>query len=73
MSASILDDPRVTRFGDSGGYEVTTDGGDMFRVLPNEAMGWGIYYGPNLDLLITQSGPAIGIGSAEEAIGALLP
>jgi hypothetical protein len=67
--SSILDNPRVTRLGTSG-YEVATDDGPI-RVLPNEAMGWGLYVGPKLDLVFTSGGPAIGFDSAEDAIAAV--
>ncbi|GAA0494363.1 hypothetical protein Ade02nite_20370 [Paractinoplanes deccanensis] len=66
---SILDDPCVQPFG--GGFEVTTDAGPV-RVLPNEALGWGLYVGDRLNLVMTSSGPAIGFQSAEAAIEAVL-
>jgi hypothetical protein len=68
---SILNDPRVQKFGEDG-YEVDTTDGPI-RVLPNEAMGWGLYVGPRLDLVMTPAGPAIGYESAEDAVGAVLP
>jgi len=68
---TILNDPRVKPFGSSGGYEITTDDGSI-QVLPNDALGWGLYVGTNLDLIMTGSGPAIGFESAEDAIGAVL-
>nr|WP_221374460.1 hypothetical protein [Actinoplanes polyasparticus] len=67
---SILSDSRVKPFG-ADGHEVTTDQG-VFRILPNDALGWGIYTGEHLNLVMTESGPAIGFESAEAAIKALL-
>ncbi len=67
--SSYDDHPAVS--GDGNGFTVQRDGAD-YRVLPNEAMGWGIYTGPNLDLVFGDNGPAIGFGDADTAIGALL-
>lgn len=53
------------------GYTVTA-GGTRYRVLPSQTLGWGIYTGPNLDLLPAPGGFAIGYQTADDAIGDLL-
>jgi hypothetical protein len=65
-----LSDPRVTTR-PSGGYTVTA-GGHTVHVLNTGAMGWGAYTGPNLELIVTGSGPWIGIPTADALIGVLL-
>jgi hypothetical protein len=67
---SILDDPRVKPLG-ADGYQVATDTG-IVNVLHSDMLGWGLYTGPRLEMVITGSGPAIGIVSAEAAIKAVL-
>jgi hypothetical protein len=67
----MLDDPRVQPYG-SDEHEVTTDSGDAVRVLPNDVMGWGLYTGERLELVLTEHGPAIGYASVEAAITAVL-
>lgn len=63
-------DPRVTRTGT--GFTVTTGDTD-YRILPNDTLGWGIYTGPNLDLVIFDSGVlALGFHTADKAIKALI-
>lgn len=68
--SSILNDPRVKPFG-TDGHEVTTDNG-VFQVLPSEALGWGLYVGPKLDMVFSSGGPVIGFESAEAVIEAVL-
>lgn len=65
----MINDPRVSASGD--GYTVTTRRG-TYRVLNAGVMGWGVYQGPSLDLVFTDTGPAIGAADADELIGALL-
>jgi hypothetical protein len=50
----------VQRFG-ADGYTVHRDGTD-YRVLPNDAMGWGVFTGHHLNMV------GIGWTSAEAAI-----
>ncbi len=64
---SILNDPQVTEAGD--GYKVAATAGPM-HVLPNDTLGWGVYSGPNGDLVTTTQGPLIGWTSAEPAVEA---
>jgi hypothetical protein len=66
---SILNDPRVTARSD--GYAISTDNGPIYA-LPNDALGWGLYHGPRLDMVMNLSGPAIGLASAEAAVEAVL-
>lgn len=66
----MINDPRVTAFGGDG-YEVTTSTG-TFRVLNAGVMGWGVYTGSNLDLVVTDTGPAIGAADGDELVKALL-
>ncbi len=63
-------DPRVSPFGGDG-WEVSTSQG-VYRVLNSGLMGWGVYTGQNLDLVFTDSGPAIGAENADDLIRALL-
>jgi hypothetical protein len=65
----MINDPRVTAFGD--GYEVTTRRG-VYRVLNAGVMGWGVYQGPNLDMVFDQGGPVIGAADGDELVKALL-
>jgi len=62
---SILEDPWVTKSGD--GYEVATNAG-LMRVLPNDALGWGVYAGDNLGLVTTGQGSLIGYATPEAAV-----
>lgn len=64
-------DPRVTPWGN--GYSVADDGRD-FRILNNgEPLGWGVYEGPNLDLLpVAGGGWFLGFEGPDDAIGALI-
>ncbi len=61
---------RVSRFGEHG-WTVRVDGRDL-RVLPNGAMGWGVYTGPNLEVAMVGGSPAVGYADVEELVGALL-
>ena len=63
-------DPRVAAR-PNGGWDVTTGQGS-YHVLHSDAMGWGIYTGPNLDLVFGSDGPAIGAARGEELVKALL-
>lgn len=66
---TVLNDPRVEVCGD--GFTVSRDN-NVFRVLPNEVLGWGIYRGAKLELVVDGNGPAIGYNSAAEAISVVL-
>lgn len=61
-------DPRVRREGK--GYVVTA-GGTEYRVL-HSGLGWALYTGPNLDLVMTRGRPAAGYRDADAAIAAVL-
>jgi hypothetical protein len=63
---SVMDNPRVSQTG-SDSYAVASDVGRIV-VLPNEALGWGLYRGASLELVSDGSGFAIGFSSAEEAV-----
>lgn len=64
-------DLRVVYEGD--GYTVTGADNCTYRVLNMGALGWGIYYGPNLDLLpVAGGGFAINITDGDKAIAALI-
>ncbi len=63
-------DPRVTVSGN--GYAVTVDG-TTYRVLHSDVLGWGVYTGPNLDLVYTTDNEwACGLADADDAIALLL-
>ncbi|QSB14565.1 hypothetical protein JQS43_24340 [Natronosporangium hydrolyticum] len=63
-------DRRVRKEGK--GYTVTVDGRE-YRVLHTDAFAWGIYTGPNLDLVGDgRGGFAHGYRGAEAAIDALI-
>lgn len=63
-------DPRVCRAGH--GFTVTRNG-TVYRVLPSDTLGWGIYTGPHLTLAATgDGGLAIGYPTADHAIEALI-
>jgi hypothetical protein len=62
-------DPRVTRR--DSGYTVQLSKRTVY-VLDADVLGWGVYTGPNLDLVFTDAGPLLGAATADELIGALL-
>lgn len=63
-------DRRVRREGK--GYTVTVDG-RQYRILHLDTFAWGIYTGPNLDLVGDgRGGFAYGYRSAQAAIDALI-
>lgn len=49
-------DPDVTAHADGTDYTVHTAGGDV-HVLKTGALGYGLYAGPNLDMVAAPSGP----------------
>jgi hypothetical protein len=56
---------------DQDGRTVHHDGTD-YRILHNGPLGWGIYTGPNLDMVPAEGGGfAIGFDSASDAEAAL--
>jgi len=61
-------DPRVRR--DRNAYVVTAAGTE-YHVL-HSGLGWALYTGPNLDLVMTRNGPAAGYRDADAAIAAIL-
>jgi hypothetical protein len=64
-------DARVVRAGNE--FTVTASDGTVYYVLPSDLMGWGIFTGPNLDLVPTAGGRfAIGIDTADHAIAAII-
>jgi hypothetical protein len=63
------DDPRVRPCGD--GFRVDT--GPGYEIRPNPVLGWGIFTGPNQDLVQAEGGGfALGYQNADQAIDALL-
>jgi hypothetical protein len=66
---TILNDPWVTKSG--VGYTVNGTAGTV-HVLPNEVLGWGLYAGEHLDLVITSDGPLIGYALVEDAVNTAL-
>lgn len=66
----MINDSRVTAR-NGGGYDVTTKSGN-YHVLDAGVMGWGVYTGPNLDMVFTNDGPLIGAAGPEDLIRGLL-
>jgi len=63
-------DPRVTST--DTGYTIDLNG-TVYHVLHAKWCGWGIYTGPNLDMVPTTTGGfAIGYPAADDAIRALI-
>jgi hypothetical protein len=62
-------DPRVTRRGSGYTVQLSTQ---AVHVLETDVLGWGAFTGPNLDMLLTDAGPLVGVATADEVIGALL-
>ncbi len=68
--SAYADDDRVAPYGN--GFTVTIETGDTVHVVHTETFGWAVCHGPNLDFVLTDSGPAFGIASADDAIHALI-
>ncbi len=64
-------DPRIAAR-PNGGFDVTTRQG-TYHVLDSGLLGWGVYHGPNLDMVLTDDDRlAIGAAHADDLIKALL-
>ena len=68
--SDLTPDPRLVADG-NGGWIVTTEDG-ILHIL-HGGTGWGIYTGPDLELVFTPDGqPVTGVAEPQELIAALL-